>query len=97
MGHDVTVLSEIGGPLTDKAKKIGIKVRPFSEPPGFKMGDGKWSVSTPNGVEVSKEGMLYKIQDINYDIIHVQHEPVTNMVLQLYPNIEKIAILSHRY
>jgi len=58
-----------------------------------KMGDGKWSVSTPNGVEVSKEGMLYKIQDINYDIIHVQHEPVTNMVLQLYPNIEKIATI----
>ena len=93
MGHDVTVLSEIGGPLTDKAKKIGIKVKPFSEPPGFKMGDGKWSVSTPNGVEVSKEGMLYKIQDVNYDIIHVQHEPVTNMILQLYPNIEKIATI----
>ena len=93
MGHDVTVLSEIGGPLTDKAKKIGIKVKPFSEPPGFKMGNGKWSVSTPNGVEVSKEGMLYKIQDVNYDIIHVQHEPVTNMILQLYPNIEKIATI----
>jgi hypothetical protein len=93
MGHDVTVLSEIGGPLTDKAKKLGIKVRPFSEPPGFKMGDGKWGAATPNGTEVSKEGMLYKIQDINYDIIHVQHEPVTNMVLQLYPNIEKIATI----
>ena len=93
MGHDVTVLSEIGGPLTDKAKKIGIKVRPFSEPPGFKMGDGKWGASTPNGTELSKEGMLYKIQDINYDIIHVQHEPVTNMILQLYPNIEKIATI----
>ena len=93
MGHDVTVLSEIGGPLTDKAKKIGIKVKPFSEPPGFKMGDGKWSVSTPNGVEVSKEGMLYKIQEVNYDIIHVQHEPVTNMILQLYPNIEKISTI----
>jgi glycosyltransferase involved in cell wall biosynthesis len=37
--------------------------------------------------------MLYKIQDVNYDIIHVQHEPVTNMILQLYPNIEKIATI----
>jgi len=37
--------------------------------------------------------VLSEIQDINYDIIHVQHEPVTNMVLQLYPNIEKIATI----
>lgn len=92
-GHTVTVLSEIGGPLTDMAIKNNIKVSSFQEPPGYKRGDGVWTMSTPNGVEKSKEGMLYKIQETNYDIIHVQHEPVTNLILQLYPNEEKIATI----
>jgi len=93
LGHNVTVLSEIGGPLTEMAKKSGIKVFSFQEPPGFKKGDGVWSVQTPNGFEKSKEGMLYKITETNFDIIHVQHEPVTNLILQLYPKEEKIATI----
>lgn len=92
-GHSVTVLSEIGGPLTEMAKKIGIKVFSFQEPPGFKRGDGVWSVQTPNGVQKSQEGMLYKISETKFDIIHVQHEPVTNLVLQLFPTEEKIATI----
>ena len=93
LGHNVTVLSEIGGPLTEMTKKSGIKVFSFQEPPGFKKGDGVWSVQTPNGFEKSKEGMLYKITETNFDIIHVQHEPVTNLILQLYPKEEKIATI----
>jgi hypothetical protein len=93
LGHNVTVLSEIGGPLTEMAKKLGIKVFSFQEPPGFKRGDGKWTIQTPNGTELSKEGMLYKVSDTNFDIIHVQHEPVTNLILQLYPQEEKIATI----
>ena len=93
LGHNVTVLSEIGGPLTEMAKKSGIKVFSFQEPPGFKKGDGVWSVQTPNGFEKSKEGMLYKITETNFDIIHVQHEPVSNLILQLYPKEEKIATI----
>jgi hypothetical protein len=92
-GHNVTVLSEIGGPLTEMAKKLGIKVFSFQEPPGFKRGDGVWSVQTPNGMQKSQEGMLYKITDTKFDIIHVQHEPVTNLVLQLFPTEEKIATI----
>jgi glycosyltransferase involved in cell wall biosynthesis len=93
LGHNVNVLSEIGGPLTDMAKKKGIKVFSFQEPPGYKRGDGKWTMQTPNGTEQSKEGMLYKISEPNFDIIHVQHEPVTNLILQLYPKEDKIATI----
>ena len=92
-GHKVSVLSEIGGPLTDMANKLGVKTFSFQEPPGFKMGDGKWSVNTPNGVQQSQPNMLYKITETNFDIIHVQHEPVTNMILQMYPDVEKISTI----
>jgi glycosyltransferase involved in cell wall biosynthesis len=33
------------------------------------------------------------VSDTNFDIIHVQHEPVTNLILQLYPQEEKIATI----
>lgn len=92
-GHNVTVLSEIGGPLTDMAKRNGIKVFSFSEPPGFKRGDGIWMSQTPNGPEKSQENMLYKISEPNFDLIHVQHEPVTNLILQLYPKEEKVTTI----
>jgi len=86
----VTVLSQIGGPLTDMAKKIGIKCLPFEEAPGFKMGDGKWGFNGPNGPELSKENSMYRISDVNYDIIHMQHKPVAERMLNFYPELNKI-------
>ena len=87
---DVTVLSEIGGPLTEMAKKDGIKVVPFSNPPGYKMGDGKWGFNTPQGFQPSQENMMYKVSDVNFDIVHIQHKPVAERVFQMYPEIDKV-------
>lgn len=93
LGHDVTVLSDIKGPLSEIAKKQGIKVKSLEEPPGFKLGDGKWVINTPNGFVVSQPNTLYKITDVNFDIIHVQHKPITEHILKLYPNIPKISTI----
>lgn len=90
---DVTVMSDIGGPLTDLAKKSGIKVVSLNEPPGYKMGDGKWGFNTPQGFEQSKGGMLYRVSFVDYDIIHVQHKPMTERIIQLYPEIPKISTI----
>jgi hypothetical protein len=94
MGHDVTVMSEIGGPLTDMAKKSNIKVISTKNPPGFKLGDGKWTVRTPEGKIIpSTPNVMYKISEVNFDIIHTQHTPITEFVCNLYPNIEKISTI----
>jgi len=90
---DVTVLSDINGPLSKIAQQQGIKVLPFSESPGYKLGDGKWGLNTPQGVQPSQPNVLYKIGEVNYDIIHTQHTPVTNQMCQLYPNIDKISTI----
>ena len=60
MNCDVTVISQIGGPLTDMAKRIGIKCISFEQAPGFKIGDGKWGFNDGTGMKVSKEGVMYK-------------------------------------
>lgn len=89
----VTVLSQIGGPLTDMAKKIGIKCVSFEEAPGFKLGDGQWGMNTPEGFKPSQPNVLYRIGEVDYDIIHTQHKPVTERVLGMYPEINKIATI----
>ena len=86
----VTVLSQIGGPLTDMAKKIGIKCLSFEESPGFKLGDGVWGFETPNGHQVSILNNLYKVSETDYDIVHIQHKPVAERILNMYPELDKI-------
>lgn len=90
---DVTVLSDIDGPLSKLANQQGIKTLPFSNPPGYKMGDGKWGMNTPQGVMTSKPNMLYKISDVNFDIMHVQHNPISQRVCDMYPNVPKISTI----
>jgi glycosyltransferase involved in cell wall biosynthesis len=90
---DVTVLSDINGPLSQIAKSQGIKVLGFNEAPGYKMGDGKWGFNTPQGIQPSQPNMLYKMGEVDFDIIHTQHTPITNQMCQMYPNVDKISTI----
>jgi len=94
-GYDVTVLAnQIGGELTKTAEKLGIKVKSFRTPPGFKMGDGMWSMQGPNGEQLkSEKDKLYKISEPNYDIILTQHTPISESLCLMYPNTDKISII----
>jgi glycosyltransferase involved in cell wall biosynthesis len=87
---DVTVISQIGGPLTDMANKVGIKCIPFEHAPGFKLGDGKWEFNSTNGVQKSVPNVMYKVSDVNFDLIHIQHKPVAERLCEWYPDIDKI-------
>jgi hypothetical protein len=90
---DVTVVSDINGPLSKIAKQIGINVLPFEESPGYKLGDGKWGFNTPEGFKPSQPNQLYKIGEANFDIIHTQHKPITERILQMYPDIPKVTTI----
>ena len=87
---EVTVLSQIGGPLTDMAKRIGIKCLPFEQAPGFKLGDGQWGLTTDKGFQPSQPNVMYRVSDVNYNIIHMQHKPVAERMIQFYPEIDKV-------
>ena len=86
----VTVLSQIGGPVTDMAKKLGIKCVSFENAPGFKLGDGQWGMNTPEGFKPSTPNALYRVAEVDYDIIHFQHKPVAERILNMYPELDKI-------
>ena len=84
-GCDVSICSSIGMPLAATAHKLGIKMYSLQEPPGYKLGDGKWLLKTQQGDVASVENTLYKVSDIQFDIIHLNHKPVTEHLLRLYP------------
>lgn len=90
---DVTVLSDINGPLSRQAKTYGVKTIPLPEYPGYKLGDGQWGFNTPNGIQKSEQNKLYRISETSFDIIHTQHKPVTEKMVELYPNIPKISTI----
>ena len=90
---NVTILSQIGGPVTDMANKLGIKCVSFENAPGFKLGDGQWGMNTPEGFKPSTPNALYRVSDVDYDIIHFQHKPVAERILNMYPELPKISAI----
>jgi len=91
---DVTILAyETNGPLVNLVTKLGVKVLNIKDAPGYKLGDGKWVVLTENGYIPSVPNTFYKITDVHFDIIHCQHKPMVEMMVNLYPTIDKICTI----
>ena len=90
-GCDVTICSAIGNPLANMAKSLGIKLFQLTEPPSFKLGDGKTKlVSSTQGEIIMAKDTLYKTSDIQFDVIHLNHKPVTEHLLRLFPDVPAI-------
>ena len=83
---DVTICSNIGEPLASMVKKYGVKLYDLKEPPGFKLGDGKWTLNSPQGSIISQPNTLYKLSETKFDVIHLSHKPVVEHLLRLYPD-----------
>lgn len=84
---EVSICSNYGDPLASKAKKLGIKLYDLENPPGYKLGDGKWLLKMPNGDVPSTPKTLYRVEDYDFDVIHLNHKPVAEHLIRLYPNI----------
>lgn len=70
---DVTLIAGgISEMMVKKAKKAGFKVFDLIHAPNYK-------VTSDNKYE-------FVINEAEFDIIHVSHKPIANIVLQLYPN-----------
>lgn len=92
-GCDVTICSQIGNPLGLMATREGIKLCSIQEPVGFKLGDGEWGFPNPQNPSEqikSQKGMLYQIAKVNFDILHLNHKPITEHLLKFYPNTPAI-------
>ena len=91
---DVSIISSaVGSKFELICKQHGIKTYKMSEPPGYKMGDGKWGFNEPDGFKSSVVNALYQIGDAKFDIIHANHKPITEQLLKLYPGTNFVNIV----
>ena len=87
---EVTIVSNVGNPLNMLVNRLGIKCYNIQEPPGYKLGDGQWSINTPNGPQPSNPNTLYRLAPVDFDIIHANHKPITEQLLRLYGDIPMV-------
>ena len=93
-GCEVSVCSNLmGGDLAKRASTFGIKLYNLNEPPGYKLGDGKWILKTPQGDIPSRENTLYAIAPTNFDILHLSHKPIVEHLMKLYPDVPVISTI----
>ena len=84
-GHNVSICSVLGNKITSLAKREGINLSSLNEPFGFKVGDGKWEINTPNGPQVTKQNQLYKIKEMNFDILQLFDDELNDYFKNCYP------------
>ena len=84
-GHTVTVCCD----HKDVDKKLlvrkGVDIFPLSSPPGFKMGDGEWAISSPTGPKQTEKGKLYKMKEVKFDLIHTTDNRLMEYTKNFFP------------
>jgi len=97
LAKDGCNVSVISASISDKFKLIckqyGIKTYTMDEPPHYKLGDGNWLINTPDGPQPSQQNVLYRVNYQTFDIIHANHTPITQRLLQLYPECNFVNIV----
>jgi len=93
--HSVTITSTFDDKTYLKLKQKKIKFFPITEPLGYKMGDGVWQIQTPNGSQPSEDKKLYKINNVDFDVMHVDGvAEVKEYIQRFYPEIPYADITS---
>ena len=93
-GCEVTICSSYGGDIAKKALSHGIKLATIQEPPGYKLGDGNWVLMNQDGSKTpSTKDMLYQIYPTSFDVLHLNHKPITEHLLRLYPDVDAISTI----
>jgi hypothetical protein len=94
---DITLVSNYNIKELMLLKQSGIKLTPLSEPPGFKTGDGRFTIQGPNGPQLSEVGKIYKLGLVPYDIIYSDNEGIFKSYKKMYPECNIVDIESKEY
>ena len=94
---DVTLVANIEPKDFTILKQSGAKLATLSEPPGFKIGDGQFSLNTENGPILSEVGKIYKLALAPYDIIYSDNEQIYKAYIKMYGECKFVDIESKEY
>ena len=57
------------------------------------MGDGEKILNTPQGQVKTEKGRYYKLTNVDYDVIQTNHTPITEFLLNLYPEHKFVTVV----
>lgn len=89
---DISIITDNEKIIRGYLSKYNINYYSPSSPPGYKIGDGKWSLNTSEGIKVSQPNTLYKISQLNQDLIVILNNFDTVQLCKLYSDVPKIII-----
>jgi hypothetical protein len=89
---EVSIISDNEKIIRGYLSKYNINYCSLNNPPGYKIGDGRWSLNTPDGVKVSQPNTLYKISQLTQDLIIIMNNYDTVQLCKLYSDIPKIIV-----
>ena len=69
-----------------------VKFVPINEPPGYRIGDGKWGVNTPNGPVTSEPNKLYRMSEVKFHLTHTTDTEKTSDLKKLYPELPCVTV-----
>jgi len=84
--HNITLCGECTVPQHNILKRKNINTHKLNSPPGYAVGDGVWSINTPEGPQPTEKNKLYKIKEIKFDIVHSTHNQISTFIMPFYPN-----------
>jgi glycosyltransferase involved in cell wall biosynthesis len=95
MNYNVTVVSPVLENDESNFKRLmlkGAKFAPINQPPGFKVGDGQWGLNGPNGPVASEPNKLYRVGEVDFDLLHVDNAEVANHLTKFYPELPSVTL-----
>lgn len=86
---EIEVLLDEQKPIKKLYDNIKFKKFLLSNPPGYKIGDGKWQIQNMGTLEISKPGIPYMMFDPNYDFVVLNSKENYKQILKLYSSYPK--------
>lgn len=93
--YNVTVCTPVNPSEENNFRKLiakNVKFFPLSQPPGYKVGDGQWTIQTQNGDVKSEPNKLYRVSEVKFDLTHAIDTDATKYLGQLYPDIPCVTV-----
>ena len=84
--HNITLCGEYTPAQYNILKRKNINLHKLNSPPGYAVGDGEWSINTPEGPKTTEKNKLYKVKEIKFDIVHSTHNQISTFIMPFYPN-----------
>jgi len=91
--YEINFCSNFNDLIKKDIKNNYVRYYPLSEPPGLKLGDGKWSLNINGVIQPSQPNMLYKLKEMDYDYFVVDDKNLYNVINTFFTDIQSSFIV----